>query len=112
VKSTAVDARRARRAAPRWSFENSLGAATRFVRAIVDHVVLDGHGGLAELHALVLLERRVAEAIDEVALHLLEHDDASYREVGAALGISKSAAEKRYPAASSRPPGGQPGALR
>lgn len=122
VASTALDARseaeqRAwlRRAVartdPNWSLERAMGAAQRFVDAVAGHTA-DGVGGLAELNALADLERRVRDVIDETAFRLLAHDDASYREVGIALGITRQAAENRYPRSSSRPAGGQPGNLR
>jgi hypothetical protein len=96
---------------PDWSLERTIGAVSRFVRSIVGHVD-DGAGGLADLHALVWLRAELDQAVDTAARHLLEHDDASYREIGAALGIGRDAAAKRYPNASSRRPGGQPGRLR
>lgn len=57
-------------------------------------------------------QRRLVDiAIDTACLNAL-HDDASYREVGEALGMTFQAAAKRYPGASTRRPGGQPGNLR
>jgi hypothetical protein len=115
VASTAVDAKRAkreaRRADPDWSFDRLLGLIDRSARAIAEHTI-DGYGGLAELHAIVDVHRRLGDVIDTMARHLLEHDDASYREIGLVLGIGRTAVEKRYPGASSRPAGGQPGNLR
>lgn len=89
----------------------SIEAARRLVRAATRNT-RDGYGGLAELAALVELRDEVEVAIDAGALHLLANDDASYREVAVALGITRQAAMKRYPEASSRPQGGQPGNLR
>jgi hypothetical protein len=114
-KSTAVDlgraAREARRSNPEWSLERSLGVPRRFVKAVVEHTE-DGYGGLAELSALVELRGMLDDAIDRVARHLLENDDASYREVGVALEVSAQAVAKRYPNSSSRQRGAQPGNLR
>jgi hypothetical protein len=114
-KTTEVDlgraARAARRANPDWSMERSLGVPRRFVEAVVEHT-RDGYGGLAELHALVELRDGIDSAIDHVARHLLEHDDASYREVGLAVGVTAQAVAKRYPNSSSRQRGAQPGNLR
>jgi DNA invertase Pin-like site-specific DNA recombinase len=78
---------------------------------MVEHVN-DGAGDdLADLHFLDDLQRQVADAVDVVARRLLEQG-ASYREVGVALGISRQAAARRYPTASARRAGGQPGGLR
>jgi hypothetical protein len=110
VASSGLDAREARRANPEWNVHRSLGAAGRLVRATVGHVE-DGQGDLAELAALVEHEALVAEVIDQVALTLLARG-ASYREIAAALKISRSRVEQRYPGASSRRPGGQPAGLR
>ena len=115
VASTTVDASAVRRAAtranPNWSLERTMSAVERFVCAIAAHVD-DGAGGLAELHAFAELTHQIDGVVDSIARHLLEHDDASYREIGAALGISRQAAVKRYPKTSSRQPGGQPARLR
>lgn len=115
AKSTAVDfgraAREARRANPDWSLEGSLGVIDRFARAIAAHTA-DGYGGLAELYAVAEAHRRLADVIDAMARHLLTHDDYRYAEIGEALGITAQAVAKRYPGASSRRRGAQPGNLR
>jgi hypothetical protein len=115
VASTRDDASRERRSIarknPDWSLEGTISAVSRFVCSIVGHVD-DGAGSLADLYALVRLRDRLDQAIDTAARHLLEHDDASYREVGAALGMTRQAAASRYPSSSSRRPGGQPSRLR
>ena len=66
-----------------------------------------GEGGLAELTAITELNKSLMIAINEISIHLLAHEDCSYREIGIALGITSQAAAKRYPGASSRPAGGQ-----
>ena len=110
VASTTVEARRANRRAGRTMFD-TIAAASRFVASFVTNTRA-GHGGLAELAAITDLEHQLADARDDVARHLLRHDDASYREVAIALGITPQAAAKRYPGASSRPVGGQEARLR
>jgi hypothetical protein len=108
----AAGARRAAaRARPDWSLLGSVAAVRRFVAVLAGHTA-DGFGGLAELHAAVEVQAELAVVIDAMARHLLDHEDASYREVGLALGLSLSAAAKRYPDAGSRRPGGQPARLR
>ena len=95
----------------RRSMLESIAAIDRLIVAQARRA-REGDGGLAELAALAALESVLAAAIDDVATYLLEHDDASYREVGIALGIGKPGALKRYPGASARPPGGQRADLR
>ena len=74
--------------------------------------IVAGDGDLAELAALFDLIAVINETVDVVAAHLLANDN-SRREVGAALGgMSPQAVGKRYPGASSRPPGGQRGETR
>jgi hypothetical protein len=114
-KSSAVDLGLTRRAAARrkadWSMERTLAAVDRFVRAVVDHIA-DGEGDLVGLHAMVELQRHMSAAVDTIARHLLSHDRANYRDIGIALGITKQAAAQRYPRASARRRGAQPGPLR
>jgi hypothetical protein len=115
MASTPLDAKREARAArrehPNWSLERTIRALDGFAGAVVGHVD-DGVGGLAELHAVVELHRKLGAAIDTMARRLLTDDDYSYREVGEALGITRQAIQLRYRGSSSRPAGGQPGNLR
>jgi hypothetical protein len=109
MASTTVEAKRADRRAGRTMLD-TISAASRFVTSFVTNTYA-GHGGLAELAAIADLERQLVDARDDVARHLLRHDDA-YREIAVALGITPQAAAKRYPGVSSRPAGGQEGRLR
>jgi hypothetical protein len=105
--STAVDA------APvdgRRPVLDSLGAADRLIRAAARRTV-EGDGGLAELAAAARHLAETGAAINAMARHLLAAEEASYKEIGAALDISAQAAAKRYPGASARRPGGQPSHL-
>jgi DNA-directed RNA polymerase specialized sigma24 family protein len=115
VKTTQVDSMAERRAArrrnPDWSLKSTIYAVKRFVHVFAGHTA-DGYGGLAELLAAVQVQRDMADAIDTMARHLLEHEDCSYREIAAALGISTQAVAKRYRGTSSRPRGGQRAGLR
>jgi hypothetical protein len=111
VASTAVEATLPLAYRSGRSLLDTLAAARRFLRAAVDRTE-HGDGGLAELARLADLELEVRRAVDGCAVWLLEHDDASYREVGAALGMSLQAVAKRYPGLSSRPAGGQESRLR
>jgi hypothetical protein len=114
LESTEVDASRTRpineqRRAER-GLEGSLGAVSRFLGAFERHVD-GGEGDLAELRQVHDLITRMRALEDRLAVRLL-NEDYSYREVGIALDLRRTAVEKRYPKASSRPLGGQPGALR
>jgi hypothetical protein len=111
VTSSAVDVRSSPgRVREHRSVEDVLGALRRFVRAIERRVDAD-ECGLVELAAVVELAADVVDLRDHLARRLLA-DTFSYREVGIALGISRQAAERRYPGATSRRPGAQPGPLR
>jgi hypothetical protein len=72
----------------------------------------EGEMGLAELTALAELIPVLTDTIDAVALHLLRYDEASYREIAIALGITRTAAVKRYRGNSTRPVGGREARLR
>lgn len=93
------------------SFDRTLAAARSFVNATLGHL-LDGEGCEAELAELDELAKAAAAARDAMAERMLAQDDAACREIGRILGIGKSTAEGRYPKASARKPGGQPGHLR
>jgi hypothetical protein len=108
VKVNAVTFTRERK---RWSMLESIAAVHRLIVA-QERRARDGEGGLAELAALAALERVLGDTIGAVAIHLLEHDEASYKEIGIALDLTKQGALKRYPGASSRPVGGRPARLR
>jgi hypothetical protein len=94
--------------------------AVELVRSLTPLAV--GHSSPRNAHRLTVEHRNgrdvyvtvgaVADAIDEIAQHLLAVEECSYREVGIALGISRQAAEKRYPDPSARPAGGQWAGLR
>jgi len=86
---------------------DTIDAARRFVRSFVTRTQR-GEGGLAELTAIVALRDDLDRAIDDIARHLLAHDDVSTFEVGTAMGITRQAVAKRYPGASSLRVGGQP----
>jgi hypothetical protein len=115
LESTTVDARAERRATarrnPDWSLAGTVEVIERFVHVLEGHTA-DGYGGLAELAAAVRVHAELGAVIDAMAAHLLANDDCSYREVGVALGVTAQAAAKRFPASSSRRPGGQPAHLR
>jgi hypothetical protein len=96
---------------PGRDLQASLDAVRRFLRAAVTRT-LNGEGGLAELTTMVEIVDDVLAAIDVMVVQLLEHDDASFREISIALGITQQAAAKRYHGRSQRRPGGQPANLR
>ena len=89
---------------------DTLDAAERLIRAGARRIRHD-EGELAELARLAELREVLLVEIDHSATHLLAHD-ASYREIGTALGITRQSAQARYPNASSRPAGGQEAGLR
>src|SRR5262245_31965659 len=96
VASTAVDAV-AR--ADRKSVVHTLDGAAAMIRSAGRRIV-DGDGDLAELTVLAELAVIVREAVDVAARHLLEHTEASNKEIAYALGITRQAVAKRYPRAS------------
>ena len=106
VASTEVDATPKGRERDGWSMLGTIRGARGMVRSFARNTT-DGLGGLAELAAMAQLRDELEAAIDACALHLLAEDDASYREIGIALNITPQAAAKRFPGASTRPPGGQ-----
>jgi len=108
----AAERRAAQRARSSWSLDNTLGAAERFVRSTAGHCQ-DGtaEAGEEELARLVAMRAELDAGIDAVATRLLGWG-SSYREIGEALGITRQAAQSRYPRASARKPGAQPVGLR
>jgi hypothetical protein len=101
----------AARAKPEWSLMNTVAAVERFSAVLAGHTA-DGHGGLAELAAASRALDNLQAAVDAMARLLLDREQASYREIGTALDISRQAAAARYSDSGSRRPGGQPAALR
>jgi hypothetical protein len=84
----------------------TLEGAERLIRVVPERFA-QGHGGLDELAKLVAIHRLVADAIDAAARRLLDAEDASFGDVGTALGITQQAVSARYPGASRRLRGGQ-----
>jgi hypothetical protein len=71
-----------------------------------------GEYTLVELAALAEVKVTVEAVIDAAVRWLGSNDEASYRELGIALGVTRSAVEKRWPGISGREEGGQPSRLR
>jgi len=82
----------------------------RIIRSQVRRAVDDGD--LEALGDLAALRRDIDVAIERAAHSLMTDHLASYAEIGAKLGITRQAVQKRYPQAAGRTVGGQPGNLR
>lgn len=92
--------------------EQKRASLLRQVNAYSKRVELSGLAALADLVEL----RRALDNVIDAAVDRCRHDDrypASWPEVAAATGLSRSAAQERWGGSGGgRKPGGQPGSLR